>query len=193
MSSSVLDRSSWVVLRQLPSLEKNFFPPSPPKKKGGACWNSFFWKESLRFCGWVFPCSFFFFLNLPLNTWLTEVRQTLYAFRTSSVTCSLFPDDSHSGQMKKAASDGQQQMPWLGCKNSMAREQITRAIFQPPVTCCSKVSWERDHIFMFKSMLYIIQTAFCPSYPSFYLCHGIAVIVPDSRFYSRLFIPTWVL
>lgn len=34
---------------------------------------------------------------------------------------------------------------------------------------------------MFKSILFIIQTAFCPSYPPFYLCHGIAVIVPDSH------------
>lgn len=90
--------------------------------------------------GGFFLVRFSFFFNLPLSTWLAEVRQTLYAFRTSSVTCSLFRDDSHSGQMKKAASDGQQQMPWLGCKNSMAREQITGAIFQPPVTCCSKVS-----------------------------------------------------
>lgn len=49
----------------------------------------------------------FFFFILPPSTWLMEVRQTLCVFRTSSVTYNLFPDNRHSGQMKKAASDGQ--------------------------------------------------------------------------------------
>jgi len=39
-----------------------------------------------------------------------EVRQTLYVFRTSNVTRNLFPDNTRSGQMKKAASDGEWQM-----------------------------------------------------------------------------------
>lgn len=52
-----------------------------------------------------------------------EVRQTLYVFRTISVTCNLFADNSHSGQMKKAASDSQWQMPWLGRKNRTDAEQ----------------------------------------------------------------------
>jgi len=58
------------------------------------------------FCGWFFSLIFL----SSLNTWLMEVRQTLYVFRTSNVTRNLFPDNTRSGQMKKAASDGEWQM-----------------------------------------------------------------------------------
>lgn len=57
-----------------------------------------FGKESVRIHGWFGFFSPFF---LPPSLWLMEVRHTLYIFRTSSVTYSLFPENSHSGETKK--------------------------------------------------------------------------------------------
>lgn len=118
----------------------------------------------------------FLFIFLPPDTWLMEVRQTLYVFRTSSVTYSLFPDNSHSGQVKRAASDGQWQMPWLGCKSRTDMEQYL--LGSQGANSWSNISAssnlllrgllrEGDCIFVFKSILLVIQTAFCPFYPSF--------------------------
>lgn len=115
-------------------------------------------------------CFFIFSLLLSPNTWLVKVRQTLYMFLGLAVLHKSFPEKSHSGQLKKAVSDDQWQVPWLGCKSKanmgqylcgrQGGDEIFRAAFQPPGTVLLCLN------------LCIIETAFCPSYHSFYLCHG---------------------
>lgn len=65
----------------------------------------------------------FFFPFFPLYMASDGQADPVHVFRTNSTTQKAFPEKSHSGQLKKAVSDGQWQMPWLRCKSKADMEQ----------------------------------------------------------------------
>lgn len=144
-------------------------------------------------------CTFFFCLFLffpPPNTCLIEGRQSLYNFRRSRMTCSLFPDSSHPSQMKKVTSDSQWQMPWLRCKNKMMQEEDRHGDYMQGINVYSTVSASSNLLFrgcLREGSYFCLQTySDCLSIlSSFCMCCGITLYLFQTELfpYYTSFIP----